>query len=807
MTAFLTDFRSALRGLLKAPAFTLTALLTLGLGIGANTAMFSAINGLLLTSLPFRNAGRLVEISDRDALEGGRKLQASGPDFFDRRDAATSFEGMAISETANLVLTGQGQPVRLQGAMVSAGYFELLGVLPLQGRSFDRAAEVPGRGNVVILRESLWRRLFGADPSILGKSLVLDGKSHEVIGLLPSEPRLPVDRAQNLQEFFVPVTQDPAADRGDHSFRCLGRLKASVSMEAARAELRSISEELSKRHPDSDTGRSADLAPLQSELVGAQSRPLLLLMGAVTLLLLIALTNVANLFIARALARQREVAIRASLGAGRLQVLRAFLAEGLAVGLLGGLLGLAMARASQGLIARWLPPVRGLDVGRAVQLDGTVLCFTFGLALLTSLIFGLAPTLQALRMGLMAGLRERPGLGSHPMRAALVVGQVALSMVLLASAGLLLRSFLHVLETHPGFETNQVHAFEIQLPNRPYDTDARIRAFHTELRRRLEALPGVAAAASMDIPLLRNLPGTHFHIGPTSLPYGQWSEKTAFNVVSAGYVESLRIPILEGRPFDAQDTVGGLPVLMVNQAFARRHFPGESPLGKQLLIGPNNDAFPAGTLFQIVGVTGDIRTQGLDRGPEPHLLACSGQLPFLRGHYVLRSPVSTSALAGLVRETVHAMDADLVVGELEPVSAVVSRSLDNRRQMLVLLGLFAWLALILSGIGIYGVVSFNTALRTREFGIRMALGAQLREVVRLVLSQGFKLAAIGIALGSLGMAALKPVLASQLVGLNALDPVTAMGVALLLFGVALTACLTPALRTARIDPAITLRSE
>lgn len=807
MRIFMLDLRHALRGLLKAPGFALTALLTLALGIGANTAMFSAIHGLLLKPLPFREPERLVAVTDRDALEVNRKLQASSLDFFDRRDAARCFEGMAISETTNLDLTGQGQPVRVRGAQVSAGYFELLGLRPSHGRSFDRDMETPGRGQVVILRESFWKRQFGGDPSIMGKSVTLNGRPYEVIGLLPASPHLPVDRGEGLQDCFVPIPRDPSSDRGDHRFRCLGLLRRGVSLEAARAELRAISQDLAQRYPDSDGGRSVDLAPLQSELVGGQSRPLLLLMGAVALLLLIAFTNVANLFITRALSRQREVAIRASLGAGRGQLLRTFLAEGLVVGLLGSALGLVLAYASLGVMARWLPPMPGMDLDQALRLDGTVLAFTLGLGLTTSFVFGLAPTLQALRMDLITSLRERQSGGSHPLRAALVVGQVALSMLLLVSSGLLLRSFLKVMDASPGFEAGQVHAFEIQLPAQRYDTEARIRTFHEELRRRLATLPGVASVGSMDVPLLRGLPGTVFHIGPTSLSHAKWTEKSAYNVVSPGYLETLRIPLLAGRSFNARDRVDAPKVLLVNEAFAKRYFPGESPLGKQLLIGPSGDAAPAGTLFQIVGVTGNIRTLGLDRDPEPHFMACTEQLPWSRQHYLLRSPAPTRILAKLVRETVAEVDGELVMGELEPLPALVSRSLGDRRQMMLLLGLFASLALVLAGIGIYGVVSFNTALRTREFGIRMALGAQVREVVGLVLGQGFRLVTLGAVLGLLGSLALKPLLASQLVGLGALDPLTAVGVALLLGAVALFACFTPALRAARVDPAVALRPQ
>ncbi len=809
MSAFLLDLRQALRALLKAPAFTVTAVLTLALGIGANTAMFSAIRGLLLKPLPYRDPGALVALWETRPAKGEARFPLSTPNFFDWKDRATrTFEGMSVVNPITFDLAGNGDPRRVSALQVSPGFFELLGAHPRLGTTFNPDMDLRGREKVVVLGHGLWRGQFGSDPAVLGRSITLSGEPHTILGVMPAGFLYP---SESTQDLYLPLVRPATGeDRGSHGLRAFGRLRPGVALAAAQSELSAIAQDLEKLYPQFNEGSAARVLDLRGDLLGDGSKPLLLLLGAVGLLLLIACTNVANLFLTRAIAREKEVAIRASLGASRRQLLSLFLAEGLVTGLAGALLGLGVAALALRALPSILPNTGDLNQIQSLALDPWALAFTLGVSLATSLLFGLVPAWQTREVNLNEGLRSgaKGSAASGRLRSALVVGEVALAMLLLLSTGLLLRSFVKVMGTHPGFESKGVTAFELDLPARRYAQESQQEAFRLELERRLAQLPGVSAVGSaLMAPLSGGNMTTSVNVGPTDAPSSRWSHRAAVNIVSPGFFESLRIPLRQGRTLLPSDDARGRRVVVVNETLARTFFPEGRAVGRQLLVGVSGEITPKRTPWEIVGVVGDVRHRSLEQAPTPALLMPCAQMPIGTFAFFLRSPAPFPALNGAIRQQVRGLDGEVALDRFEPFENQVRKSLGDRRQTLVLLATFAGLALLLAGIGIYGVVAYGVTQRTREIGIRMALGAQIREVLSLVLGQGLRLTLGGVALGALAALFTGRLLASQLVGLGSMDPLTCLGVAALLCAVALLACLAPALRAARVDPAITLRSE
>lgn len=809
MASFLIDFRLALRSLMKAPLFTLTAVFTLALGIGANSAMFSAIRGLLLKPLPYREPDRLVALWESKPAKGQLKLPFSAPDFFDWKDGARqSFEGMSLVAEAALDLRAGGEPQPVSVLQVCPSFFGLLGAQAQLGTTFASDMDRPGQHRVVVLSHGLWQRQFGSDASVIGRSVTLGGEPHLVLGVMPRSFFYP---SANGQDLYVPFRR-PINDegRGNHAYEAFGRLCPGVSLSAARAELAGIARRLETLHPVTNEGYTAQVWDLRSDLIGNDARPLLLLMGAVGLLLLIACTNVANLFLARALSREREVALRAALGASQAQLFSRFLAEGLVIVVAGSVLGLVIASSMLRVLPAILPNAGNLNKVQTFSLDAWALAFTLVIAALVSLTFAAAPAWQLKGVRFALNLREgaKGSTGPTRLRSVLVVGEVALAMMLLLSAGLLLRSFFKVLSTSPGFEAKGVATFKVVLPESRYGQETQMEGFRAELERRLGQLPGVVSAGSCQVaPFTGVNAATPVNVGPTSLSFGKWPHSADLNIVSPGFFKTLSIPLLEGRDLEPSDKAGSQPAVLINRAMARALFPGESPLGRSMRLGVNSDAVPGTALWEIVGVVGDIHQRDLERVPRPMFFVPSCQVPGSELTFYVRSAASFAALRGAIREQVQEMDRDLALRDFNSMENLVRDSTEARRQTMVLLAAFATLALVLAGIGIYGVVAFSVAQRTREIGIRMALGAQVRQVLALVLGQGLRLTLTGALLG-LGAAGFTGrLLSSQLVGLGATDPATCLGVAALLCGIALLACLAPALRAARVDPSTALRAD
>jgi putative ABC transport system permease protein len=799
MTPFPLDLRKALRTLLRAPGFTLTAVLTLALGMGIATAMATALHQLLLRPLPFPDPGRLVSLWEDHPGRGLTHLSISEANFQDWQEQSTrTFEGMAGMEAVALDVAGGDVPQRLDGLRVSPGFFGLLGVRPFLGSFFPpQGADAQAPAGVVVSHE-LWARRFGGDRGAIGKVLLLDGSPHTVLGVLPQGFRF---SQRSRAAFFLPLVR-PATDeaRGFHQVEAVGRLRPGVTAASATAELEKVCAALAILHPDTNQGFVPRLAALGGEQMRDASLSLLLLMGAVAVLLLIACTNVACLFLARALGREREVAIRMALGAQNRQVLALFLSEGLVVGLAGAALGLLGARMLLGLLPALLP---GGFRGAGFALSAWSFLFSLGVALAVSFLVALPPMLQH-RMTVNTRTPARKG----RLRALLVQAEVALAVLLLVSAGLLMRSLVRVLQTAPGLDPRGVVQFEIQLPGPRYaQEDARER-FRAELEGRMRTLPGVTAVGISYGSFLGGAdPIGTLHVGDTTVPFIKWPHIVRPGLVSPGLFEALRIPLRSGRPLLATDTAATARVLVVNETLARTVFPAGSPLGQKVRLSTWCDTSGEATLWEIVGVVGDVRHRSLEAPPEPAYYLPAAQFPASRMVVYLRGRHPAGALKSAILANVQAMDGALAVRGLTDMETFVRDSLGDRRDFLALLGGFAALALLLAGLGIHGVVAFAVNQRTWEIGVRMALGARARTILAMVLEQGLRHALAGCLVGAVAALGAGRLLASRLVGVGTVDPLTLAAVTLLLACVAVLACLLPALRAVRVDPATALRAE
>jgi predicted permease len=799
MTFFHLDLPKALRTLLRAPGFTLTAVLTLALGMGIATAMATALHQLLLRPLPFPDPGRLVALWEDHPGRGLTHMNVSEANFQDWREQATvAFEGLAALQEVDSDVAGGGVPERLEGLRVSPGFFEVLGMRPFLGALLPREGAQGGDPTSVVVSHALWARLLGGDRDAVGKVLLLDGRPHTVVGVLPRGFRF---SQRSRAAFFVALPR-PADDvsRGFHSVQVIGRLRPGVALAAAAAELEKVCGTLAALHPDTNQGFRPGLAPLGGDQMRGASTPLLLLMGAVAVLLLIACTNVACLFLARALGREREVAIRLALGAQNPQILALFLAEGLLVGLCGGLLGLVGARFLLGLLPAVLP---GGYRETGFALSAWSFLFALGAALAASVLVALPPMLQHR----MTVTTRTPG-GKGRLRGLLVQAEVALAVLLLVSAGLLLRSLAGVLRTSPGLDPHGVVQFEVQLPTSKYVQEASRERFRVDLEGRLRALPGVTAVGASFGTFLGGSEGVGtLNVGDTDLPFIKWPHLVRPGLVSPGLFETLRIPLRAGRGFLPTDTGASPRVLVVNEALARTVFPGGSPLGQKVRLSYSCDTSGETTLWEIVGVVGDVRHRSLELPPEPTYYFPSGQFPSGSLVVYVRSGAGAAALRGSILQVVRSLDGALAVHHLTDMDAFVRDSLGDRRDFLALLAGFAVLALVLAGLGIHGVVAYGVQQRTWEIGVRMALGARARAILAMVLGQGLRHALVGCGVGLAGALGVARLLASQLVGVGPVDPLTLAAVALLLGCVGVLACLLPALRAVRVHPATALRAE
>jgi putative ABC transport system permease protein len=804
MRDLLRDLGQALRSFQKTPGFTATALVTLALGSGANTGLLSATYHLLLRPLPYPEPERLVALyGERTA--GGRE-RVSLADLADWQAASHAFSALAAYRPRSFSLRdgrpGSGSQIDvIQVGMVTSDLLPVLGLRPRLGRSFSPEEETTGAA-VVLLGDRLWRRRFGGAPDLVGRRVLLNDVPRTVLGILPPGLALPMEG--QVPDAYIPLShEDYGGDREKRSLEAVARLRPGVSIATARSELAGIAARLARAYPATNERWSAGLVDLHTAQTGEDRRPLLLLDGGGLLLLLLACTNVSSLLVARFLAHLREVAIHAALGAGARHLARRFLAEGLVLASLGAGLGLATAGVCRRLLPLALPLAGGVRLpegGGLPGLDGTALAVALGLCLLTTLVFTLVPTLLAYRTDLHRILQgESPWSGSrYRLRGATVVLEVACCTMLLLASGLLLRSFFALLATDPGFRSERVLRFGIGLPDKRYGTDARIFAFHHALLDRLAALPGVEAAGLVGrLPLTGEGFRTPFTLdGAPEVPRDR-RPKTALDVASPGYFRALRIPLLAGRGFATKDGPAAPRVLLVNEAFEKDYFPAGSVLGQRLQLGWTSDTNPRSTHWEIVGVVGDVRERSVEESAQPEIYLSTEQYPLDGGSYVLRTRRTDAVLGDALRASVRTLDGDLEKLDIRPFADAVRASLADRRLGLLLSGLFAGVALALTAVGIYGVVAWTVAQRRREMALRLTLGAEVGQVVRLVLGQGLRWAGLGLLLGLAGFGSLSRLLASHLYEVGTGDPLTVAGVALLVAATTLLACGIPSLRALR----------
>ncbi|HEV7668452.1 MAG TPA: ABC transporter permease [Thermoanaerobaculia bacterium] len=802
MESFGTDLRFAWRSLWKHPSLTLIAVVALALGIGANTAIFSVVQAVLLKPLPFPEPDRVIRLIDvaPDKLRAGA---TSPPDFADWQAQNRAFSHLAAIGTEFVNLTGEGEPERLYAGQVSGDFFGALGAKPLLGRPLLPAEDVAGGPNVAVLSSRFWQRRFGGDPGIVGRRLILNGEPTVIVGVVASSLDLPKGA-----ELWLPLRLTVKEEqRGGHYLRVLGRLRPGVSLPRAQSEMSGIAARLAIAHPDTNTNWGIRLSPLRETMVENIRPALFVLLGAVGLVLLIACANVANLLLSRLAAREREVAVRTALGAGRGRLIRQFLTESTLLSLAGGLLGALLAAGGTPLLLALF----GDRIPRAqeVGIDGAVLAFTLVLSLGTGLLFGLLPALHASSPNLQSTLRDgAKGAGDRRgrrTRSSLVFAEVALAIVLLVSAGLLVRSLRELQNVRPGFRSDHALSVQVALPESGYKEEPKQVAFYRDLLPRLAALPGVkSAAAGYPLPLSGNRYRLAFQAEGlpaevTDLPRANMA------FVSPDYFATLGIPLQQGRVFDGHEAIGGEKVTVINRTLAETIWRGQNPIGRRISFDvPVNEK---SEWFRIVGVVGDVHHLGLDEDSGNQSYLPLFQSPISEAGLVVRTAGSPTGLAAAVTRTVRQIDPALPVADVKTLDALLADSVAEPRANAFLLSLLAALALVLSAVGVYGVLSYSVAERTREIGLRMALGAGAGQILRQLLREGLGIVLAGIAAGLLGAFFLARVLASLLFGVTTRDPLTFVGVPLVLLAVALIATWVPARRATKVEPVVALRYE
>ncbi len=804
MDNLMQDIRYGIRMLLKKPGFTLIAVLALALGIGANSAIFSVVNSVLLRPLPFDSPDQLVMVYESRPQRGFLRGTVTPLDFIDWRAQNQVFSHVVAFNYGNYNLATGGDPERVTGVNASPDIFELLGVKPLLGRTFTPEEEKQGNHRVVILDYRFWQSQFGGDSNVIGRSLTIDGEPYTVAGVLPDGFHFIVENED--PQVWVPLSFKPDnLTRGGHFLRLLARLKPGVTIEQAQSDMTTVAGRLEQQYPDTNTGHLSFVAPLHSEIVGDVKPALLMLLGAVGLVLLIACANVANLMLARAAARQKEVAIRTALGARRLRLIRQFLTESLILALVGGSIGLLLALWGVDILTSIIPE----DIPRLseMRLDGRVLVFTFGISLLTGLIFGLAPALQASKPDLNETLKDGGRGGSAGFRrqrllSMFVVCEIALALILLIGSGLLIKSFLRLQHTKPGFSPDNLLSMDISLPDSKYPEMINQTTYFHQLLEKVRGLPGVESA-TLITPLPYSQMNLSLSFSVEGRPPASPGQRTsaAWRTVGTDYFQTMKIPLLRGRAFTEKDVTGAPNAMIINDTFAKRFFPDEDPIGQHMTIGYND------TKGEIVGIVGDVKFAGLDSEPSPEMYTPYAQTPWQSTSLIVRTTASPSDMAAAVRSQVQSLDKDMPVSSIKTMDQRLSESVARPRFNTLLLSLFAAVALILSAVGIYGVMSYSVSQRTHEIGIRMALGAQKGDVVKLVVRQGMVLAGIGLVIGVGGALLLSRLMASFLFGVSATDPLTFTGVSLVLALAAFLACYIPARRATKVDPMVALRYE
>jgi putative ABC transport system permease protein len=807
MDTLLQDLRYAVRTLVERPGFTVVAALTIALGVGGTTAMFGIVDAVLLRSLPYADPDRLVMVWTR--TPGVPQAAASWPEFVDWREQNHSFADMAVWRGQSVNLTGGAEPERVIGAFVSDRFFPLLGARPALGRTFTAEETDPATAKpVVVIGHGLWQRRFGSDPGILGRTLVLNGQSHTVVGVLGPEfdgGNAPSNGWFMGCDVFLPISYFPnkkGLARGETEILVLGRLRPDVDLEQARTDMTVVAGRLEQAYPDTHAGRGVDVLPLHEQIVGSMKPALLVLLGAVALVLLIACANVANLLLARASRRRRELALRAALGAGRTRLVRQLLTESALLAVLGGALGLLVGHWGLALLVSLAPP--GV-LPASVALDGRVMAFALGLTAATGLCFGIVPAVHASRPDLDVVLKEagRGGSGSagHRFRDALVVAEVTLSLVLLVGAGLLLRSAVALQHAELGFRTDHLLTAEFRLPAAKYSEPRMIAAFFRQTLERLRAVPGIESAALVRaVPFSGNGGSTTYQVeGQPEPPKGR-EPVTQLNIVSPDYFRTMGIPQRKGRDFDEHDTADRPTVAIINDTMARQLWAGTDPLGRRLRLRE------AGWVT-VVGVVGDVRHGAPSEPPQPQVYTTHEQDARIFACVVARTKGDPMAMAAPMRAALWSVDKDQPVWKVRAMEELATGSRGTARAMSLLVGAFAAVATLLAGVGIYGVMAYAVSQRTREIGIRMALGAASGRVLRLVVGRALALTGVAIVLGALGANAVARLLGTLLFGVGPADPLTFVAAALALATVGTLAAYIPARRAAGIDPVRALAEE
>ena len=805
------DVRYACRSLGKHPGFAIVVILTLALGIGANAAIFSVVNAVLLRPLPYRDADRLVFISGDLHRPGANEIPVSAGEFADYRDRAHAFEHVAAYDTVGFNLTGIGEPERLEGAVVTASLFPLLGVSAQVGRTFSSAEEQPGREQVVVLSHALWRRRFKADPAIVGQMVALDGRPVQVVGVMPATFQYPDPGVEIWKPMLLDADALSENNRGSHGYTALARLKPLVTLAQAHADLAAVTATFKAEHPRNyRSGFSANLRLLQAEIVGDTARPLLILLAAVAVVLLIACANVANLLLARAASRRREIALRTALGATRSRLVRQLLTESVLVAMVGGGIGLVLATWGVDLLVASAPET--IPRLHEVGVDRRVVLFTAIVSLGTGLLFGIVPALRASGTPLNEALKDGGRAGDSAMHGRagrlLVISEVALSLVLLIGAGLLIHSFARVQHVEPGFDARDVLTLRLALPESRYTTFQKGDAFFDELFTALRSRPDVRGVAAANALPFSGLGGSRtFHIEGREPARPEDQTEEQLRIVTGGYFATMRIPVVKGREFSDRDTLSGPRVAVVNEALARKHWPNDSPIGRRIAFSRDEPHW-----YEIVGIVGNIKHRGLDAADRPELYVPYRQPLFanwtVRPMYLaVRTDAEPLAVAATVRRELARVDRDQPISDVRTMDERIGRSLAARRFNMVLLAVFASLALTLAGIGIYGIVAYSVTERTHEIGVRLALGAQRRDVMAMIVAQGMVLTMIGTAVGVVSALLVTRMMSSLLFGVSAADPVTFAAIPVLLAAVAFVACWVPARRATRVDPLVALRTE
>lgn len=810
MEMLLKDVRYAVRSLLKHPAFTIVAVLTLALGIGANTAIFSVVNAVLLKPLGFKNPEQLVMVWEEASFAGFPRNTPAPANYFDWKGLNHSFESMAALDERNFNLTADGEPEYVTASGVTANFFSLLGVQPLLGRSFQFDEDTFKANKVVLLSYSLWQSRYGGERNIIGRDILLNGERHTVVGVMPRDFQF-LERPVRL---WVPIAFDTDAvtNRGSHYLTVVARTKPGISPASAQTDMQTLMSAIAKDHPNEtfEGKLGVVVVPLHEELSGDSRRPLSMLLIAVGFVLLIACANLASLMLSRAASRRREIAVRTALGASRTRIVRQLLTESLLLGLSGGVIGLLLATWSFHFLKKLIPP--GMSVSVTLAPDSRMFLFAISISILTAVVFGLAPALYAAHVDLNEALKQTSGrgaaLGSNRLRRAMVVAEVGLSLVLLIGAGLLIQTLFHLLNQYSLLSPEQVLTMRTELPHEKYREPAQRSAFYQQVLERVQHLPGVVSAGfTTTVPLTWKGGTSGFYPEGTKQPLPGMSYDACHRQVSAAYLQTMRIPLRAGRYFDEHDNGQGMPVAIINETMARQYWPGEDVLGKRFKLGDPDENIP---WFTIVGLAADLRQMGLDQPVKAEMYFPYQQAKevwFTPRDLAIRVSGNPMSIVSSVREAVRAVDPNQPVSNIATMDELLSEETAQRRIGMILLVSFAALALLLAALGIYGVQAYFVVQHTNELGVRLALGATPANIVGLILKKGMSLTLLGVAVGMVASFVLTRLMTSLLFGINPVDPITFASVTVLLVTVSFMACWIPARRAAKTDPLEAIRYE